>query len=996
MPDDYPTIQSAMNNISPFAVDKIVVGPGLYTGSVQFGTKRAHVVSAAGPSATFITAPGATAVSFEATVDALLGGFTITNSNRGIYVKGGSSQVITSNLIVNCGTGAYIEDSHATVLRNNVIKGCLGWAVECWWGEGAWLEGNAFVGNGGGISLWAADGAGWLSPGPEIRNNMISSNRGDGLNMANTYKVNVIQNLVTANGGNGLSLKAPAGGPRGPWAYNNTIADNGRAGIDTSDYATETEVMNNVVVGNPPLLGGAGIFHCNNFYATAGAVLSGPATNVIGSAGNISTNPYLVCQPGQNFHLLVNSPCIDAGTNAARIILPTDLGGTPRILAGSTNLPPRIDIGAFEFVPSDPIQPPCEFLFCPSNLVVIAPAGQTSETVTYGPAYATPGAVLNYSPSSGSVFSAGDHSVSVSALFGGNLLNCVFTISVLVSNDFGRVLGTTNLAWETVGDAPWFVQDSVTRDGLAAQSGPITNGQSSTLQAVIPGPATLDFWWRVSSLTNLDFLSISIDGAAKASISGESDWRPQTLYLGAGPHMLRWTYAEGTQTQLEWQGTAWLDSLTVSPGATSPFIVSQPTSLAVAPGRPATFLAAVSGTPPFEFQWLLNGTNLPGATNCMLTITSVQAVNIGTYTLLVTNTAGSTSTIGATLEIAHVVAWGANSFGQTNVPLGLSNVLALAGGYHHSTVLKEDGSILAWGANNSGQTNVPPNLTNSVAIAGRGGDFSMALQIDGTVVVWGDRSYQLLNVPTDLSNVVGIAAGGSHWLALKADGTVTSWGYINTAPVGLSNVVAIAAGDLGNLVLKSDGTIVGWGQPPPPSGVSNIVAIAAGHLHGTALKQDGTVIAWGDNSRGQTNVPVNLSNVVAIAAGDWHCCALKTDGSVVSWGHYYVGTHYVPAVAMLGLSNVVAIAAGSDHDMALLGQHPPVLHALVSHVQRAGNVFTLALPTQSGRIYRLEYRDLLDESPWIPLPLIAGDGKTRLLTDTHAISSTRYYRVRRW
>jgi alpha-tubulin suppressor-like RCC1 family protein len=64
-----------------------------------------------------------------------------------------------------------------------------------------------------------------------------------------------------------------------------------------------------------------------------------------------------------------------------------------------------------------------------------------------------------------------------------------------------------------------------------------------------------------------------------------------------------------------------------------------------------------------------------------------------------------------------VVAWGDNSAGQTNVPAGLSNVVAVAAGGFHSLALKNDGSVVAWGDNTAGQTSVPVGLTNVVAIS---------------------------------------------------------------------------------------------------------------------------------------------------------------------------------------------------------------------------------------------------------------------------------------
>ena len=40
----------------------------------------------------------------------------------------------------------------------------------------------------------------------------------------------------------------------------------------------------------------------------------------------------------------------------------------------------------------------------------------------------------------------------------------------------------------------------------------------------------------------------------------------------------------------------------------------------------------------------------------------------------------------------RVVAWGSNDVGQTNVPSGLSNVVAIAAGDHHSLALTAEGT----------------------------------------------------------------------------------------------------------------------------------------------------------------------------------------------------------------------------------------------------------------------------------------------------------------
>src|SRR5688500_9689472 len=85
---------------------------------------------------------------------------------------------------------------------------------------------------------------------------------------------------------------------------------------------------------------------------------------------------------------------------------------------------------------------------------------------------------------------------------------------------------------------------------------------------------------------------------------------------------------------------------------------------------------------------------------------------------------------------SQVIAWGNNSSGQTNVPLDLTDAVAIAGGAVHSLALRSDGTVAAWGRNAFGQTNVPAGLTLVTAI-GAGAVHNIALKNDGTVVAWG-------------------------------------------------------------------------------------------------------------------------------------------------------------------------------------------------------------------------------------------------------------------
>ena len=314
-----------------------------------------------------------------------------------------------------------------------------------------------------------------------------------------------------------------------------------------------------------------------------------------------------------------------------------------------------------------------------------------------------------------------------------------------------------------------------------------------------------------------------------------------------------------------------------------------------------------------------------------------------------------------------MVAWGYNISGQTNVPAGLSNVVAIAAGGLHTLAVRADGVAIAWGDNSSGQTNVPAGLTDLLSIAG-GAQHSLALigayrpilmfEPESMVMSAGSTatfsvtavgppplSYQWRFNGQDIAGATAneftlvdlqLASSGNYSVVVaNAFGAVTSapasltvtpeitpregwvvaWGYNlpgqTDVLAGLSNVVGIAAGGgLHNLAVRADGTVVAWGengsgQTNVPTGLSNVVGVAAGVDHSLALRRDGTVVAWGNNWSGQTDVPVGLKNVVSIAAGAYHNLALLASGRVVAWGS---GPTIVPA----GLSNVVAIAASGS------------------------------------------------------------------------------------
>jgi len=339
----------------------------------------------------------------------------------------------------------------------------------------------------------------------------------------------------------------------------------------------------------------------------------------------------------------------------------------------------------------------------------------------------------------------------------------------------------------------------------------------------------------------------------------------------------------------------------------------------------------------------------------------------------------------------RILGWGYNLYQETTIPLGLTNVQAVAAGRHHSVVLKNDGTVVAWGDNTYKQTNVPSDLTNVIDV--KAGDwFSIALTASGRVVAWGDNLLGETNVPPGLSNVVTVAAGSSHALALTTDTTVRAWGGNGsgadiTPPSGLNGVKAIAAGWAHSLALRTNGALVAWGynnygQTNIPFGT--FTAIAAGAYHSLAVRADGTVAAWGgQNQYGEIKVPPNLSAVVAVAAGDYWSIALKSDGSLIGWGLNNAGQTTPPNT----VTNVGVISAGCMGEFCL---------ALTRDVDTSLQLYAgITLRGLVGCSYRIDFVDsVAGGEGWTTLTNLILPTSPYLFIDTSSPGrSKRFYRV---
>jgi Zn-dependent metalloprotease len=83
--------------------------------------------------------------------------------------------------------------------------------------------------------------------------------------------------------------------------------------------------------------------------------------------------------------------------------------------------------------------------------------------------------------------------------------------------------------------------------------------------------------------------------------------------------------------------------------AGAPTISAQPSPQAVATGGQATFTVTAAGNPTLRYQWLKNGSAIPGANGSTLIVPNVQRVDYGFYSVIVINDQGGARSDGAVL-----------------------------------------------------------------------------------------------------------------------------------------------------------------------------------------------------------------------------------------------------------------------------------------------------------------------------------------------------------
>jgi len=267
-----------------------------------------------------------------------------------------------------------------------------------------------------------------------------------------------------------------------------------------------------------------------------------------------------------------------------------------------------------------------------------------------------------------------------------------------------------------------------------------------------------------------------------------------------------------------------------------------------------------------------------------------------------------------------VYCWGYLRFAEAPVTTpelvpGLTNVVGIGVGAHHTCAVKSDGTVWCWGWNGDGQlgtgnfqystTPVQSLMTGAVSVT-VGYWHTCAQKSDGSLWCWGRNSEgqiginstspwvnapsQVLNLPTATS----LSAGGWHTCAVKTpDQTVWCWG---------DN----AWGKLGDGTWTSRLAPVQVVQLAPGLGPDDQATfVEAGWLHTCAGKSDTSMWCWGNADYGQLGDgtwgiapglhethPVRVLGEGFLAAtigAGFHTCAVKADGALWCWGDNHYG-----------------------------------------------------------------------------------------------------------
>lgn len=112
-------------------------------------------------------------------------------------------------------------------------------------------------------------------------------------------------------------------------------------------------------------------------------------------------------------------------------------------------------------------------------------------------------------------------------------------------------------------------------------------------------------------------------------------------------------------------------ALTVVTTDSPPVLTAYPQSQVAIAGSTVTLTATAQGTAPLNFQWEFNGSPIAGATGTALLLTNIQPASTGSYRVRVSNTAGTDTSLPATVTVRYLLTLNISGAGAVTKSLDL-------------------------------------------------------------------------------------------------------------------------------------------------------------------------------------------------------------------------------------------------------------------------------------------------------------------------------------
>ena len=283
-----------------------------------------------------------------------------------------------------------------------------------------------------------------------------------------------------------------------------------------------------------------------------------------------------------------------------------------------------------------------------------------------------------------------------------------------------------------------------------------------------------------------------------------------------------------------------------------------------------------------------SATITPVSSTTSSAVVAFRATVPATYTVRVTSQDDATKTAQIDLRV-HSVYTAIDGYGQER------------------TFLRADGRVVGTGLGDAADAAGAP--TDALMEIAQGERFRVGLEAEGTVVSWGSAIDGSNSAPTappaGLTQVSKVDAGHYHAIAIREDGTLSTWGKFNGIDVRLPDgystrkfsVVGVLLGS--SVALEDSGVISVWDATsgnletlPSQWQGRTFKTLCVTQWHVIAIDSMGALLAWNpinDSDEATGTPPATSGPVAAVYCGSDNAVLAQENGRVMAWGEHLSG-----------------------------------------------------------------------------------------------------------